>query len=295
MIAKTNVLNEKQRKEIKEVVQACFLYEPLERELYLENDMNYYEDLNCFFLYYHQEKLISILTIYQAEEFEVEITGYTLPEYRRQGYFTELLYEAEEELLQIGIDRITFAVETKGEDSKHFLRSLNAQYKKSEYILQFNVSESKFYDDKSNHVKAELKITELMESHIDEVSRLSGDIFDQEVDLSKELIELAFYSDNMSSLIGVKDGRIIGICNVSFDNHYGSIYGIGIEKSMQGKGYGKSFLELVMKYLYHKGASYIGLQVSSENKSAFNLYRNYGFMIKSQYDYYDYEIEYEEY
>ena len=102
MVKALNILDEKQKKEINELVSKCLLYEGLEKTLYLENDLNIYENMKCFFLYYVDEYLVSVLTMTQIDEDSVEITGYTLPNERNQGYFIELLDYAEEEL--IGFD-----------------------------------------------------------------------------------------------------------------------------------------------------------------------------------------------
>lgn len=292
MIVKNNVLSESEKKDVKALVEECLKYDKLERELYLLNDMNYYMDLNCFYLYYQDKKLVSVLTIYQPAKELVEVSAYTLPKYRRQGYFLDLLDEACDELLDFDIDKLTFVVESSSKECSYVLDMLGAVYQKSEYLLHYDISKS-LYNHKNEQL-SQIKLMEIEENQINEVVELSSEIFQQELEVAKELTEVAFFSEDMSSLVVVKDGRIIGVCNVSFHKQFGSIYGIGIKNQMQGKGYGKLFLELVMDYLNKKGVNYIVLQVSSDNEPALSLYSKYGFTIKSQYDYYDYEIEYEE-
>jgi len=90
-LEKLHQLDKQQKLEVKKLVSNCLTTDGLSRELYLDNDMNLYENLDSFFLLYDQQQLVSVLTIFQLNEREAEISGYTLPDKRKKGYFTTLL------------------------------------------------------------------------------------------------------------------------------------------------------------------------------------------------------------
>lgn len=295
MIKAFSVLDEKLKKDINELVSKCLLFDGLEKTLYLENDINIYVNMKCFFLYYVDEYLVSVLTMTQIDEKSVEITGYTLPMERNKGYFIELLDYAEEELIGFDIKHITFVVEPNSKAAPFVIEACYARYIKSEYLLAFDLVNQKENTLENNQVEdiSSLYIEKLTDNTKNESIMLSCEIFENNMDFSEELINMAYEDEAQESFLLYKQEReLIGICNIAYGSATASIFGFGIRKEERGKGYGRFLLQKIILKMKEKGISKILLEVGSENEAAFKLYQGVGFYIKSQYDYYQYDIEF---
>lgn len=295
MIKALSVLDEKQKKDINELVSKCLLFDGLEKTLYLENDLNIYVNMKCFFLYYVDEYLVSVLTMTQVDEKSVEITGYTLPMERNKGYFIELLDYAEEELIGFDIKHVTFVVEPNSKAAPFVIEACYARYVKSEYLLAFDLENQKENSMEDNQVEdnSALYIEKLTDNTIKESIILSSEIFENNMEFSEDLINTAYEDETLDSYLLYKQGKeLIGICNIAYGSGTASIFGFGLKKEERGKGYGRYLLQNIILKMKEKGISKILLEVGSQNKAAFNLYQSVGFSIKSQYDYYQYDIEF---
>lgn len=294
MIVIRNLLDEKEKQEVNHLVKECLIYDGLERDLSLEND-NLYEELNCFFLYYEGTVLASVLTIYQPSAHEAEVFGYTLPSYRRRGYFLELLERAEEELWEFQIPEILLAAEPASKEAKYIAALCEADYKKSEYLLHLDVNTAKPMTGSSENIVIRKTLKEDLEHAI----LLSETIFHTGHDFEEELLREAItdshmdsYTDShMDSYLAYMGNTLIGICNIQYTGEDAFIFGIGILPKFQGQGYGRELLLEVLYTMREKGIKSICLSVGSENKKAYGLYKSVGFRVKTQYDYYSYLIE----
>jgi hypothetical protein len=136
-ILQLHKLNKKQKKEIEQLVGVCLEFDHIERTFYLDNNLNYYENLDCFFLLYEGKNLISVLTILQPSEVAAEISAYTLPTLRRKGYFKELLKNALDTLAKFPIYDILFVVEPNSFEGLKAVKASGGNYIKSEYLLKW--------------------------------------------------------------------------------------------------------------------------------------------------------------
>lgn len=288
-IEQIHQLNEEQKLDIEKLVLECLLADGLERTLYLSNDLNFYENLDSFYLLYDNEKLVSVLTIFEPLETEAEISAYTLPKERNKGYFTALLDYAEEELIGFDIVHIVFVIEPASVNANYALKACQASYIKSEYLLIMDNAECKH----RNPYQA-IELRELQAQNVTEAANLSAVIFGTNPEEDLILLNSALQSKQIESYCAYVISDMIGICNVNYGTHNACIYGFGIAPAHQGKGYGKSLLNLLIAKIADHKTRYITLEVGSENQIAFSLYKNAGFQIKTQYDYYEYIIECEE-
>lgn len=241
----TTVLTEKQKKDIKTLVKSCCLLEPLTLSAPLEDGLHYY-------LAYEDERLLSMVFLFFPEETVCECGAFTVPDARRNGCFTALLYQAlsfvdsREEALDLPID-FCFLTDGQSKDASAVLQALGADFWYSEYGMERN----------------------LHPSDCAYRSRLS--------------IEDAGQNLYTASL----DGRIIGVSMVipSGDSVY--FYGFEIKEPFRGCGHGTDFLLGMLAYL---GTTYrrITLQVSGQNTAALSLYKKTGFCITQTLSYYLY-------
>lgn len=287
-VLKLRVLNEKQKSDVDNLVRECLKEENLERTLYLESDINYYVNMNCFYLLYNNQKLVSVLTIFQPLKDEAEISAYTLQAERKKGYFDVLLSNAEEELCGFGVKRILFVVEPESKSGMAALKAYDTKYFKSEYLLSLDIGE--IVEDR---IDTDFNLMELsFDKRLDAVN-LSQKIFGIELEEAYDIVDTAMESESMNCYGFYTGDNLIGICNVSYGKNGASIFGLGIKPDYQGKGYGRILLNFVLAAVKKYGLSSITLQVGSENKRAFSLYKSAGFQIQKQYDYYEYFIEIE--
>lgn len=89
---------------------------------------------------------------------------------------------------------------------------------------------------------------------------------------------------NWPHFIAVKDGHIIGWCDISaLDRpvfaHIGSL-GIGILAPYRGLGIGKKLLQTAIQKAEQKGLTRIELTVRENNEPAIALYKKFGFVIE---------------
>ncbi len=289
-IEQIHQLNEEQKLEIENLVLECLLADGLERTLYLSNDMNFYENLDSFYLLYDNKKLVSVLTIFEPLETEAEISAYTLPKERNKGYFNALLDYAEEELVGFDIVHIIFVIEPASVSGINALNAYQASYIKSEYLLIMDNTEWKHSKDSYQSIE----LRELQPQNVTEAANLSAVIFGTNPEEDLILLNNTLPSKQVESYCAYIFNNMIGVCNVNYGTHNACIFGFGISPEYQEKGYGKSLLNLLIAKITAHKTRYITLEVGSENQRAFSLYKSAGFQIKTQYDYYEYIIECEE-
>lgn len=292
-LEKLHHLDEQQRIEVEKLVSNCLTADGLSRELYLDNDMNLYENLDSFFLLYDQQQLVSVLTIFQINERQAEISGYTLPEKRKKGYFTTLLNAAEDELLDFDIYDMIFVVEPNSAGGKMAALSYGGTFLKSEYLLSLKLEDyTKKYSEFLSNL--EFIITPLTSKDIMQAAYIHSEIFKTEFHESEELIQNVLEYDGMVCYVAKLEEELIGICNVNYGKEKASIFAYGVLPRFQGKGYGKGLINSVLKQLIKEKISEVTLQVSSNSKSAIRIYNYLGFQVVTQYDYYGCQIELEE-
>lgn len=297
-ILKLNELSKKQKTDAESLVKVCLEKDKLERSLYLDKDMNFDEDLDSFYLLYVGEVLQSILTIFAPLETEAEISAYTLPEAREKGYFNALLDIALDELADYEIERVLFVVEPDSNSGLKTMEAIGAELVKSEYLLTKNLVESSFVQPEGKVGSSEedergtnitIHIQKLQKEKRTEANVLGKRIFTEDYTDTSD-----FPEDNTWDCFGAYlENKLIGVCNVTYSFNYASIFGFGVEREYRGKGYGRKFLQEIMALLKDKGVTILNLAVSSDNKTAYSLYKRMGFMIQTQYDYYEYLIEWE--
>jgi len=274
--------SKKVTKQIREVEVICKIHDKTSGNIYLDKSLNFHKAMKSLFLFYSDNKLISILSIFMPAEKEAEISAYTLPDYRQKGYFKKLLHEAIEELNKYNQVRLLFVCEPQSNDGKSVMKELRARLDFTEYCLRFKGYTGSL--DKQQFSR--IKLREAYLSDLEAIVELSQQIFNCNYKDSKSVISKSLKSGSRTQYIAILDGNFIGIVAVSFDNDEASIFGLGISPQHQGKGYGKELLNLILEDLKKKDIQNVFIEVDSTNKNAFNLYLKCGFEVETSYDYY---------
>ena len=100
--------------------------------IFLEADMNYYEDFPCFYLLYEDKKLSAFLSVFIPHEDECEVYAFTDPLSRKKGYFTKLLKMARQNIKKYKIQTTLLVSESRDNSDIAELHS-------SDFMLAYDV------------------------------------------------------------------------------------------------------------------------------------------------------------
>ncbi|WP_346929566.1 GNAT family N-acetyltransferase [Clostridium sp.] len=276
-------LDKNQIEDIEGLEETCKNYDKTKGSAFLSNEINFNKEVNCFFLLYEEEILVSFLAMFIPTSQEAEISAYTLPEKRKKGFFKILLKSAISELRKHGVREILFVHEPSSNDGMLALKKLNVVYDFSEYLLVYSQDEFIKRDGK-------LKLAPTTIQDIDEIANLHMDIFNKTLEEGKAIVNRAIESKDRISYMAKVDNEIVGICSISLEGGNAFICGLGISTKHRGLGYGKEILSKGIEKALTLDIKDIYLEVDSKNHTAYNLYINNGFKIKTQLDYYRYII-----
>ena len=282
-IISANDVTEEQKEQINNLVRLCAAYEPINDEVAFDHVLNFDQNIKCYFFLYIEDQLIAYLSMFIPTADVAEISAYTHPEFRRKGFFTLVLEEAKKELENYEIDHILFVHQPAGKDAKYVIDTYGATIDRSEYLMEFEISQLP-------ELETELKLTRANEAYLNEMTEIYTDIFH---DLSKDTetaLKTILDTEHFDTYLLYLDEQIIGMCNVNRQGDRFYIFGLGILPKYRNQGYGKQMMSLLLEELILIKDKRILLEVSSDNKNALALYKNSGFDIRQQYDYYKYTI-----
>lgn len=269
-------LSEKQLEEVRVLETLCKQKENLQASAFISNEQNYDKELPCFFLLYHNNELISFLSLFLPSKSEAEVYAYTHPNHRQLGGFNSLLEAACKVLVEIPVPTLLFVTEPNGMAANKALKTLEVTFLNSEYLLTL---------DKAIKTCSENTLVATSMEDLEILSELHSQIFKSDTASSLSFLKSSCNSSNILSFKYMWEGTIIGLCHATIEDSFISIFSLGISPDFQGKHHGKT----MMLQLLHKLSFYnkpITLEVSSENKKAFQLYERLGFVITSQFNYF---------
>ncbi len=282
-LLKQNTLSKEQTTQIHALEQNCKSYDGLKSSLYLSNEINFDKNMNCFFLLYDEDVLVSFLTIFCPTKSEAELIALTKPDYRNKGCFNQLFEATKAELKQAGVNEILFVHEPQSHDAKAVLDKLPIYYDFSEYVMDY-------VGGAITTSNTELSLLPVNQADRDAIVSLSSSSFEGEsLDVARHWFDSRFSSKTTTVYKSIVNKKIIGTLCVNFEDEPNSIYGLCIGEEHRGKGYGKQMLLTILSMLL-KDNKAICLEVNSTNDVAFAMYKKYGFAIRAQNDYYRYKF-----
>jgi ribosomal protein S18 acetylase RimI-like enzyme len=274
--------NDKISKQIREVEIICKTYDKTKGNIFLDKSLNFDQGMKSLFLFYDDNKLISLISIFMPTAKEAEISAYTLPGYRRKGYFKKLLTKAIEELKKYKQLDLLFVCETQSKDGKKAINKLGGELSFTEYFMRFKGSLS----DLEKQQFSQINLQEAGLKDLEDIVVLSRQVFNCDYEDAESLRTKSLKADNRTQYIAILNDELIGMGAVSFESDEASIFGLGISPQYQGRGLGKELLNLILNDLKKKNIQNVSIEVNSRNKNAFNLYLKCGFEIETSYDYY---------
>ena len=282
-IEELNDLSDEVIDEIRKVESVCKKHDGLKGNASFDTSINFNKKMKSVFLLYEDEKLVSLLTVFAPRLLEGEVFGYTLPEYRRKGYFEKLLSRATAELKSYGVPDILFVCEKKSAAGNAMIEKLNVQPDHVEHLMAYHGAQNTISTDGrlSLHVVDQDDLEKLARLHMIIFSEYYKDLKALKLRLSKIL-----ESRDMEMYMAILGNEAVGVCTVSVESDGTFIEGFGILPKYRGKGFGREFLNLILKNLLDKKVETIKLEVDDTNHNAFELYKKAGFEVETSFGYY---------
>lgn len=242
-----NTLTSKQYNDARELVSVCAKFDGTRGVAFLEPELNDDRTFPAFYMMYDDGKLISMLSVFLVDENECEIYGYTLPEYRGQGYFKRLYKEAIKNIKAKKLNDIAYVCEPESKNGKAALKKLGLHVMRSEYLMSYDMKHKE-------EPQGRLKLLSTSDDNTEVYKACLGD-------------------------------QIVGTCNVEFTRTHAVIYEFQIFEEFRGNGYGSEMLILILGELQGHNVSKILLHVNGANKVAHAMYSHHGFVSEEQIDY----------
>ncbi|WP_303864489.1 GNAT family N-acetyltransferase [Alkalibaculum bacchi] len=192
MIKKFSEPSEEIIKEIRKVELICKEHDKLNGSIFLDTSINFNSEIKSLFLLYDNNILVSLVSMFIPTRDEAEISAYTLPKYRRKGYFKKLLHEAIKEITKYNILDLVFVCEPQSNDGNEVIEKLKAEFDFTEYFLRYNDS----VDDMEVRPTPEIKLKEAEKEDLESLINLSQEIFNDNYEDAKSMIIKSFESEN---------------------------------------------------------------------------------------------------
>lgn len=200
-------------------------------------------------LFDEEEHLVSILGMVPLEKSLMECSAFTLPAFRRRGYFSQLFSTA---LGQFEECDILFAVDESCTDTMAVLQALEAEQDFREYLMERRIGDP--LPERTIHPEKTLTLQEANGKWV------------------------LFYHHTPIGQCETTPISARGVC----------LHHVLIDDTLQGQGFGYDFMILLLRYLAKQSISDILLQVSGRNTAAMKLYQKTGFRITGTLSYYYY-------
>lgn len=282
IIESTRLLTESQTAAVVALENLSFKEDALENHAFLSSEINFDVNFPCFYLGYEGEDLVAFLTTFAPISMEAEILAVTHPDHRRKGYFKTLLAAARAELLGKGISSILFAAEPKSKPLPHVIASLgNPPLERSEYTMSCSKT-------------AGIAVGGLTFERVTLANRVVFTAITMEafpdIEPNSSFISKIIKSPTRMGYIAYNNGVPIGVFDLNFkDEGTVYLYGVAVAKSYRGQGFGKALVWQALVEGLNRSQKMV-LDVDSDNPVAFSLYKNSGFAIDFQVDYYRYAL-----
>lgn len=300
-------INPKQRDRIETLCKICCQAEPIRLSLPLPKAGDELSD-ERFFALYDEGRLVSLIHLFYPDHMVGELIGFTHPEFRRQGYFKQLLSLAADYGEEIGLEQIYLISDGNSKDAQHALSALGLTAEYSEYMLgktlasatisDCNVPDSDVPDCSANDCEASdaktrsvhdlacpltltktdrspLTLTKAARSPL--TAALFSEIFQTDIAQCEAYLEEISSDSRILTYVLQLDNHPIGQTQLTFIGDMAYVSGFGILPEYRRQGYGLQFLQILEQHLAKHSIATLTLQVSDHNKNALSLYRKDGF------------------
>lgn len=90
-------------------------------------------------------------------------------------------------------------------------------------------------------------------------------------------IGFALAGPSSTGLVATEEGRIVAALLVGHDGHRGSVYYVGVDPAMRGRGYGRAIMQAAEDWLRGEGVWKLNLLVRQSNDTVVKFYESLGY------------------
>ena len=280
MIRATNQLTEQERKAAKALIASCQAHDQTFREPYLSNMLNFNPNMPAFFLYYQEEELLGLLTVYADDE-DVEVSILVDPSHRRQGIARAMYRSFEKELAAYPIRSVTFQTERVFLDGHPDLASHWG-------LVEDEETETWLGRDRTPYAlysRSDVKMLLADPVYVEEIAQLHYQAFsdpEETLEVSRRYITEALKDSDGLLYILLKEGQVIGVCTVDLSGNSSYLYGLAVAEAYRGQGYGSYLAKSVVNQLIAQNDKSFQIAVEDSNVVAKRLYEKIGFVKQTQ-------------
>lgn len=217
---------------------------------FLENDINFYEDMPCFFMLYNKNELVAFMSVFIPDSASCELYFHMRENIESSAtkIFTDIYNEVKKYLDEYQLFNRYLLFDNTVKLSLDLPDALSLTFSHSECLMQYEL----LYDFSLENILLEY--------------------------------EAEFDSEGVSIYSFLGDTHI-GNCHIDTSGDYALIHDVEVFEKHRGFGYGKETLYHTINHLKKSGYKNILLHVNSANTIAYTMYSRHGFKIKQQIDY----------
>ncbi len=213
-------------------------------------------------------------------EIPIKQKGYILINKSTQAQYLEAIDVSCKALIQSGADRIYATCKDKSIDVPQL--ELRTPHYEFHYEHELDYFEAALPTSYWGNAKEEEALQPLTRDDGDEFLHIYNDTFfhvpNSSTYTNEDTTRILEGTEKFGAGFLIKNGKKVGIYELSFEADVPEIASVGILEEYRGKGLGYQFLNLLLKSLHTKGYPKAGLRVSIANPNAYRLYENAGFV-----------------
>ncbi len=210
---------------------------------------------------------------------EMEVTGATFPEFRRQGIFRLLLTAVRAEVQARGVKELLLVSYRGSLSGAAAVQALGFPYLSSEYRMEAMAAALPPLP------VGPLQLVPVNESNLALLAHLTAQSFSGGATSAGALAQRLQQKGVRYFLAGL-DGMQIGQIGVVDTDSSIYVRGVGILPEYRRRGYGRQLLAMTVGLMLTEGHTHFTLDVATDNPQALSLYQSCGFRETMVYDYY---------
>ncbi|MBO7402491.1 MAG: GNAT family N-acetyltransferase [Lachnospiraceae bacterium] len=254
--------------------------------VFAEPFLNYTTKVPAFFFATSGNRAIGVLSLFLPGDGTAEVSAVVAPTERKKGVFKALLKTAGQSIKQLDIATV-YLVSCPGvPDCDACLSAVNALYSSSEFKMFLPKADAALALLEKGSKKAPPKkqkdgekpvLLPVSGKDIPSLSPLLGDFFNTDPESAGTWLNTILGSEKTHFFKLILGKTLIGCGGYVDSGKSASVFGIGIEKSHRGAGFGRFLMRSILVAI-PSGHSVV-LQVSDKNAVAFSLYKSLGFEV----------------
>lgn len=276
MILCTQQLTDPQLKDLDQLMQLCQATDGGTPAIYRYILKQKRETKNSV-LYYHQGKLIGLLSVYFFYEDACEVSLLIAPEHRKQGLAYKLLHTILPLMQLKDIESLIFSSSTSF--CNKWLPARGFSYQQSEYHMERNTYETRLINNPS------LTLRKATAADLAILFALDAACFPKQPVNMLERFNYLLEHPDYSILLALHNDTIVGKAHIHWREENILLSDIAVSPIYQGKGFGSELIANCINLILAQGKTHIALDVETSNQNALNLYERHGFKTTSSYEY----------